>query len=415
MVPPAVPRSVSGPPSPDSGAEREAFVDALRGFALLGILVVNIIAFASPYYSAGLPDPSTGKVLGRLAMATVSWLFETKFYLLFSFLFGYSFTLQMRSAERAGASFRPRILRRLAGLFLFGLGHGVLLFHGDILTTYAVLGLVLLMLRRTDPRRLVRIALWLVVGTSLFWLGIGILETLEPSGPSATSQDVARAIQAYRSSPATVVSQHLRDLTQMLGLLGLVQAPTALAMFLLGLVAGQRGLFHDIGGHLPLFRRMLVAGAAIGLPCAAIYAVTSGAFMGTPWEVFGLARSLLTAPLLTGGYVGGLVLLFRGSAGAILVDVLAPAGRMALSNYLMQSLICAVIFYAYGFRMVGEIPPALAVLMAFGIFLIQLMASRWWMERCSYGPLEWALRALTNLHVPALRRMPRKMPGTVSE
>lgn len=110
-------------------AQRQSLVDALRGFALLGILVVNLVAFASPYYGLGIPDPNAQSYADQAAALLIAGLFETKFYLLFSFLFGYSFTLQMESAQRAGASFVPRILRRLLGLWVIGLLHALFLYH----------------------------------------------------------------------------------------------------------------------------------------------------------------------------------------------------------------------------------------------------------------------------------------------
>ncbi|MEG1053463.1 MAG: DUF418 domain-containing protein, partial [Janthinobacterium sp.] len=118
---------------------RIADVDALRGCALFGILVVNIGAFATPWFGLGLTDPAFHGGVDRATHFLVALLFETKFYLLFSFLFGYSFTLQMQAAARADAPFVPRMLRRQAGLWLIGALHAVFLFHGDILTTYAVL------------------------------------------------------------------------------------------------------------------------------------------------------------------------------------------------------------------------------------------------------------------------------------
>lgn len=131
--------------SPGAAApnERQQMVDALRGFALLGILVVNIASFASTYYGLGIPDPMALSLADRGASFVRAFVFETKFYLLFSFLFGYSFTLQMRSAERGGKAFVPRMVRRHVGLWVIGVVHAVLLYYGDILTTYAVLGAVL--------------------------------------------------------------------------------------------------------------------------------------------------------------------------------------------------------------------------------------------------------------------------------
>lgn len=164
------PRAVErGPADPTAGAThtdtgagrgagpgaggRLAQVDALRGFALLGILVVNIGYMASTYHGSGLEDPGFASPLDGAVRWFVTVFFEAKFFLLFSFLFGYSFTLQLDSAERSGARFAPRFLRRLAGLFVLGALHAVLLFPGDILTMYAVLGLILLAARRPGPAR----------------------------------------------------------------------------------------------------------------------------------------------------------------------------------------------------------------------------------------------------------------------
>ena len=123
-------------------AQRIQTIDAIRGFALFGILIVNILTFSSVYYETGLaPAGATGESgLAKALAFLVSALFELKFYLLFSFLFGYSVTLQMQSAERAGTGFLPRMFRRQTGLFAIGATHAVFLFHGDTLTTYAILG-----------------------------------------------------------------------------------------------------------------------------------------------------------------------------------------------------------------------------------------------------------------------------------
>ncbi len=391
-------------------AQRQSLVDALRGFALFGILVVNLVAFASPYYGLGIPDPNAQSPAGQAAALLIAGLFETKFYLLFSFLFGYSFTLQMESAQRAGASFVPRILRRLLGLWVIGLLHALFLYHGDILTTYAVLGLVLLLLRRQPDARLCRWALWLILATALLWAGIGVLANADPMTISTADAPAraAAALAAYRGTAATVVAQHLYEFTQVWAVLGLMQAPTALAMFLLGLVAGKRRLLAQVSPQRRLFRRLLLAGVVIGLPGAALYAWTSVKLMGVP-EIFGLSLSLLTAPFLTAGYVGGMMLWFDTRRGRMLADLLAPAGRMALSNYVLQSLICALIFFAYGWRLMGQVGPLAGLGLAGLIFVAQLACSRWWLHHFSYGPLEWLLRGFTNLRLSPLQR--RQTPG----
>ncbi|MGH6807305.1 MAG: DUF418 domain-containing protein, partial [Ensifer adhaerens] len=190
-------------------------VDALRGFALLGILLVNSTAFASAFYGLELPDPSFDTGVDRGVHLTLALFFEMKFYLLFSFLFGYSFTLQMRSAEKAGDAFVPRLLRRQAGLWLIGLAHAVLLFHGDILTTYAVLGIALMMLRMRSDASLWRLARLLVTGTALAWFALGVVAVLEPPplDRNAIITSAAATETAFRGNWQSIISQHLTELS----------------------------------------------------------------------------------------------------------------------------------------------------------------------------------------------------------
>ncbi|AVQ81102.1 MULTISPECIES: DUF418 domain-containing protein [unclassified Variovorax] len=384
--------------------ERQPLVDALRGFALLGILVVNIASFSSPFYGLGLSDPMAQSAVERAALFARSLLFETKFYLLFSFLFGYSFTLQMQSAERDGRPFAPRMLRRLAGLWVLGLLHAVVLYHGDILTTYAVIGGVLLLLRRRGDGVMAFWAVSLVLLTSLLWASLGYLMTRTGVDADTLSlhAEAFAALEAYRGTPATVIAQHVRELAQVWVVLAFAQAPTALAMFLAGFIAGRRGLLlADAGAHRPLFKRLFFCGLLIGVPGAMFYALSTTRSGDGGREVVGLALGLLTAPFLTAAYASGLVLLFQAPRGRALVAWLAPAGRMALSNYLLQSLVCAWIFLAYGLRLMGSVGPLASFGFAFSIFAVQLLLSRWWMQRFAYGPVEWLLRAFTLLEWPS--------------
>ncbi|MCI3182201.1 DUF418 domain-containing protein [Caulobacter sp. CCUG 60055] len=384
--------------------DRLAVVDALRGFALLGILMVNIGAFSSTFYGLEIPDPKFVAPFDRAVQFAISALFETKFYLLFSFLFGYSFTLQMSSSERTGRPFAPQILRRLATLWVIGLIHAALLYHGDILTTYALLGLVLLAARRTDDRLLLSAAGLLVLVTALCWASLATLQGLkpEPLNPAAILAEAQAEAEIFRGSPAAVVAQHLRELSSVWGIVAFIQAPCALAMFLLGLVAGRRKALARVDEHLPKLRLLLAAGLAVGLPGALFYAWTSVFAPGA--TLAGLAVGVLTAPALTGAYLAGAVLLFTSQAGARLRDALAPAGRMALSNYLSQSFVCAMIFYGYGLGWIGRTSPSQTTLIALALFAIQLFVSRWWMDRFAYGPLEWLLRAATTAAWPPWRK-----------
>ncbi|MGB3432210.1 DUF418 domain-containing protein [Achromobacter sp.] len=383
-------------------------VDALRGFALFGILVVNIGVFSSPFYGAGVPDPSYSQPLDLTVRWLIAWLFETKFYLLFSFLFGYSFTLQMAAAERSQAAFTPRFLRRLAGLALLGLAHAVLFYQGDILLTYALLGLALLLCRRMEPRRALRISLWIIVLTASLWAIMGALSYLDPVPPEYTAQyyaDALGAIEAYRGTIGSTIAQHVKELTEGVWFTVLfVQGPFAFAMFLAGYALGRRHALADPWRQPRALWLLCVLGLGPGLAGSAAYAFSTLPSAGAAWELPGLAADLLTAPLLSMSYAAALLLAMRTPSGARLAGWLAPAGRMALTNYLMQSVVCAFLFTAWGLRLFASVSPLAAFCIAVAIFAAQLPLSAWWLRRHAYGPVEWFLRALTIGAWPAWRR-----------
>ncbi|MGS1106562.1 DUF418 domain-containing protein [Achromobacter anxifer] len=383
-------------------------VDALRGFALFGILVVNIGIFSSPFYGAGIADPAYSQPLDLAVRWLIAWLFETKFYLLFSFLFGYSFTLQMAAAERSQAAFAPRFLRRLMGLALLGLAHAVLFYQGDILLTYALLGLALLLCRRMEPRRALRISLWLVVLTAALWAILGALSYLDPVPPGYEAQyhaDALAAIDAYRGTVGTTIAQHVKELTGGVWFTVLfVQGPFAFAMFLAGYALGRRNALADPWREPRALWLLCALGLIPGLAGSALYAFTSLPSAGVAWELPGLAVDLLTAPLLSMSYAAALLLAMRTGPGARLAGWLVPAGRMALSNYLMQSVVCAFLFTAWGLRLFASVSPLAAFCIAVALFAAQLPLSAWWLRRHAYGPVEWFLRALTIGAWPAWRR-----------
>ena len=292
-------------------------LDALRGFALLGILMVNIASFASAYFGMAVPDPAFARPVDRAVRWLVACLFETKFYLLFSFLFGYSFTLQMTAAEHAGHAFVPRMLRRLLGLWLIGAAHAVWLFHGDILCTYAVLGLVLLWLRRqTDAQAaLARLRAHAAArGCHGRARRTPAPRRRDRRHRRVRSRARARRRMAWLGTPATVVAQRLQELGQTWWIVVLIQGPCALAMFMLGFMAGKRRMFARLDRYRGLWRSLVGWGLAVGLPGALVYATATVYRIGSGWEIVGLAVSLLSAPFLSAAYVGLAMMLFESAA-----------------------------------------------------------------------------------------------------
>jgi uncharacterized protein len=367
-------------------------IDALRGFALLGIVVVNITFVASGFPIHVADDPAYQSALDQ----TVHWLSATfvdmKFYLLFSFLFGYSFQLQIEAAQRAGAGFKPRMLRRLGGLFAIGVLHAIFLITGDILSVYALIGLILLAMRRVQDRTAL-----IVVGAIYAYLFVSMGATalfmdtsafLDPAGAVAAAQETTANLGG---SFGDIVGEHIKALP-LYGLsLLTVQGPTTLAAFLLGLLAGRRRLLANLTGKDAVLRLIQLVGFVIGITGGMIYA--SGGGNGDTGAVL---ASVLTAPFLTAAYVATLLRVMHSVKAQDVRRVLAPAGQMALSNYLGQSVATMLIFTGVGLGLVGQVSPLETMGIAVAIFAVQVVLSHVWMSRYGYGPVEGVLRAVTN-------------------
>ncbi|MGW2161496.1 DUF418 domain-containing protein [Nonomuraea sp. NPDC001699] len=390
-------------------AARITSVDALRGFSLLGILVVNIAFLASGYRMAGMAEPGFDSSLDWVVRWLVTLFMENKFYLLFSFLFGYSFTLQLDSAVRQGRTFVPMFLRRLAGLLLIGLAHAVLLFPGDILTTYAFVGIALLVLRRIGPKTAIVLAglLTLMLAFGFLMLALLAMVGLDASGTVAEgTAEAARSDTALGGVFWQIISEHMRKLSLIVLLRVLFQGPAVLAACLIGLAVGKLGVLRNLSAHKVVLRRLQWTGFTVGLAGAFVY--TQSAWNGTVNKFLGEAVDLVTAPLLAAAYAATFlrVLPYLPRVGR----ALAAPGRMALSNYLGQSLICSLIFTGYGLALVDRVSPAVEVLIALAIFVVQVLYSHWWLKGHRYGPVEWVLRFLTYWRRPTSER--RKARGS---
>ena len=397
--------------SPVAAGERIGVIDALRGFALFGILVVNMESFRGSTVAPG------AGVLDDTATWVIAAAFTTKFYVLFSFLFGYGLTVQMRRAQERGAAFVPRYLRRLLGLALIGIAHALLLYVGDILVTYAVLGVVLLLLRDAPSARLLRLAVGLVALTTALSLAGGLAVTLlgDEFDSGATAEDVAgdeAALAANRGTPAEVVAQRVREYPGTLGFAVFGQGPTALAMFLLGLEAGRRRLFERIDDHAGLLRRIRRVGLVVGGLGGLVWGTSTlvNGFTFNASFLFAAAVDFATAPLLSAVYLTTITLAWRSERMRRRLAFLVPVGRLALTNYLLQSLAGALIFTGYGLGLFGRVGPAAAFGLSIAIFAAQVPLSAAWLRHFRFGPAEWLLRSFTYAHPQPLRREPSVSP-----
>ena len=401
--------------APTSDRERIGLLDGLRGLALLGIFIVNIEWFSRPWQEFG-----NGMAQGLAGIDHVgAWLVHVfvsgKFWVLFSLLFGIGFALMM---ERAQASGRPvrLYLRRLAVLLLLGIAHALLAWAGDILHAYAIAALGLLMMRGLSPRAQLGIGLAIYLGLYALSLLGGLAMMVMPLEQAGFRQLLAEGVQAGEAAAAAyagggfaeVTAQRASDFGMLLSnAFGVV--PMALAVFLVGSWLFRSGRLGDIAGNRGFFVRMvawcLPLGLALTLASAWLSTGHPDGFYNPRWVFASSLHGLGALPMTLGG-VAALALAWQG-AGNRLLALLAPAGRMALTNYLLQSVIASLVFYGYGLAMWGRVGYAGMVALAAAVFAVQVVASRWWLGRYRFGPLEWAWRWLTYG-----RRLPmRNLPG----
>lgn len=389
--------------APTQASERHHILDALRGWALAGVLMANMVVFIGFGYAS---EPERAAALGSglndLAELLIEWLVVGKFYSLFSLLFGIGFAVRL---ERSGEG-AARYLRRLLVLFLFGLAHLYLLWMGDILALYALMGAVLLLFRRTGDRALIRwaVVLWMApIGWSalIHFAGIKLADPIY----GAAMQGFAAGGIDLKMSPASWFNQadyldqlalHPTEVLLRIADLTYQMRPAkVLGMFLIGLWIGRRGLFAATPEKRGLLVRTMRVGLGVGLPVAFVRAIlhmTAGE--SHPLRFAEEALYCLSTPLLALGYAAGFTLLWEGRARKLLKWP-AAAGRMALTNYLSQSLIQTLLFTGAGLALGNVFGLAFVLPITAAIFAAQVAFSRWWLARFRFGPGEWLWRSAT--------------------
>lgn len=368
---------MSAPPRPSISrhnatlpAERAPLPDVLRGLALLGILCVNAQDFAG--YAEWAQHGAD-----RSAQIVIDLLLNGKFISVFAMLFGAgAFTL----LERGG---RNLLLRRLAVLLLVGTLHYVLVWHGDIIANYAVVGAALILLERARPRLLVIVGALSGVG----WV-LGFLDSVHSLAGGRRLPEVVSAGQSYLDIASARAHQVLPALGSVVGFDGF----WLLALFCLGGALYRSGVLWWPQQHRLTLKWMLALGLGAGLPLSALltYFNTQGNYSA---EVWGLLARLGGGLALALAYIGGVGLLAASDQLGWLV-AFAASGRLALSNYLTQSLIMTTLFYPYGLNFYGQWGAFPALLLALGVGLAQVWASNLYLRRFSAGPAEWLIRKL---------------------
>ncbi len=387
---------------PTQSYERHAILDVVRGFALCGVLIANMATHSGYYF---LTEDARQALPFAAASDEVFWgihfITDGKFYSIFSLLFGIGFGLQIQRAMEKGEKFGGLFSRRLGILFVFGLLHAVLLYVGDILMVYALLGFVLMLFRRTSTKNLLRWSLALlilpVIQYAIMWWPYQSAGPLEiPRNPM-----LDQLLTVYQSgSFGETVYMNIGGIIfgRYPELIFTGRFFRVLAMFVLGFYVARRALYADLTGNRRLFKTVLIWGMIIGIPCNIALAF----LMETNWYMTyapqGILEPLVYAfgvPALGLAYAAGLALLYPSARYQKILNIFAPYGRMALTNYLMQSVIACLIFTGYGMGYYGQVAPAVLTVLAVIILVFQIIFSAWWLKKFQYGPMEWLWRSMT--------------------
>ncbi|MNO23744.1 hypothetical protein D3C76_135510 [compost metagenome] len=371
--------------------KRIAVIDGLRGIALLGILLINIRFFNQSLQSISLGGLPVEGTLNHIVDLFNSLFIETTSMLLYSFLFGYGAVLLLNKTVAAERRFTPLFLKRLLVLLVFGIIHGTLIWYGDILTTYAVTGLFLLLFIRRQPKT---ILIWAIICTLL--VPILILASLKSGGgqidltysgydvPSIIVQYQEKDMLIYGNGTFTqILNQRINDyIASCLNMLLFI--PQVLGTFLLGAYFAKKNLLNDIKEKKSKLVLLGIVCGTIGiaLQIAKLFDSTSDT-----WEIISM---FIASPLLMLFYVALFSLAFLKYGKAL--AVLCNPGRIGLSMYILQSVMCGLIFYSNGLGLFGKMELWQTELAAILIFAVQIVLSSLYLRRFKTGPIEYVWR-----------------------
>ncbi|MEO7445294.1 MAG: DUF418 domain-containing protein [Ferruginibacter sp.] len=397
--------------------ERAAILDVLRGFAIFGIFIMNLYAFSFGW--AMSPEQKAALTLARFDGTTMfiqHMFFEGKFYSLFSMLFGIGFSIYLAKTD-LDKNILGLFKRRL--LILLGIGFlHLLLWTGDIVAFYAMLGFVLIPFRKFSNKTLLIIAACFILSPILWYsLKFWKPEIFDLSRWLYKSGEYLEAKAGYHSLNEVIKDLSGDNIFKMikLNLIGIFwrygdlvfqsRAFKVLGMFLIGLVIGRTQLYNKLKENKKLLWKIAAAGLVIGLPANYILASLNEIHSEEVFSMHGLKETIAyafgVAPLAL-GYAAAISLLYLSPAQKIF-NLLAPVGRMALTNYITHTLIGLFVFTKLGLDVTNWGPAACSIF-AVAVFLLQIMLSTAWLKYFNYGPLEWIWRMLTYGHrLPILK------------
>ncbi|MFV0419359.1 MAG: DUF418 domain-containing protein [Dysgonomonas sp.] len=376
-------------------------IDALRGFALFGILMFHCMEHFDLMIVPELASPFWQKIDG-MVYEVIAFLFAGKAYAIFSLLFGLSFFMQMDSQADKGIDFRLRFLWRL--ILLLGLGYlNGIVYMGEFFVVYAILGIFLIPLFKVPTK-------WLVALTILFFLQIpdviAFVSLLSGNAPNEPTSLVAYMDQLYEECAQLFIHGSLSDVLQfnmwkgqfakLLWVFNNARYPQLIGLFILGMLIGRYGI-HKSEEKMVKYSRMALPysvsvfaffyAIVLLLPHFGVdgFALRAGTMLFKTYANLGMMLM----------YVSGFTLLYYNTKARKVMDKMAPVGRMSVTNYMVQGFIGVPLFYGFGLNLAVELSFMQCMLVGLAIYTVQLLYSNWWMKRYYYGPVEWLWRTLT--------------------
>lgn len=392
--------------------ERVEILDLLRGIALFGILMVNMPLMNAPFVTeigkfALWTDPSN-----LLARWIIDFFFTGKFYTLFSMLFGIGFYFFLRKSDETGISVIPVFRRRLGWLLAIGVLHVVLLWYGDILVFYALFGFLMILFRKKSNKSLIIWAVSILLLPPFFGSLLALAIQAGMSNP-----DVAAGMQSsfaeaeQRLADFMVHAMHvyangsfreimLVRLEEYRNILGGIFFffPNVLAMFLVGMVLARKQVFENVEANRTFFKKLLWISLPFAIAGNWLYAhyAPQGSYIEMDWSmVFALIGHGFGGPAMTFVYISLIAFCHQKGYFTPLANLIKKTGRMALTNYLAQSLIATTLFFSYGFGLYGQIDLWQGIMITVVIYIAQLIWSYYWLSYFRFGPMEWLWRTLT--------------------
>jgi uncharacterized protein len=414
---------------PVTGAERIGSLDILRGVSILGILVMNIYAFAMPFPAYANPLLMGGTDTLNLGTWFFTHIFfDQKFLSIFAILFGAGIILMTDRAEVTGAKSGRIYYRRQFFMMLLGAIHAYFLWFGDILFMYAVVGMFAYLFRKFTPRKLLIVGCVLLPVTLLLSHGMGSqmektitqvaeVTELQQVGETLTTEqeklledwaemrvfmapdaeDAQKDVDIHHGSYVDITT-HRVPVALMMQVFGLlffgIWRVTALMLF--GMALMKTGVL-SAECSIDFYRKMMLICYGIGLPLTTYSAIDLSAHGFDPLYVMqnGGLTNYFGSIIVGLGHIGVVMLLIKTGFVQRLLERFAAVGRMALTNYLMHSVILTTVFYGYGLGLYGEIPRFWQMGFVVAVIALQLGLSPWWLARYRFGPVEWLWRSLT--------------------